>query len=247
MSIFEKEKAGTLWIILTAFSLANVLFYGTADSAPESLRILAVVEWRRDLTYMKTVCLIGSFTSFIHRPRRESQLEREITLPTLSEVPDVGGKTYNHLYYKIEGGAMRKLLALPKLLAVLTVAAATLLLVGAASAGVVNGQCGYDNNGHLWCWGQGDGAGVPQGLWIAVETFQIANIPGLDLPQYQDKIYVWNGSQWVHIKTNEYSLIGGASQPTSLSNYQAWILCKYSNLSPPLWEGSGSNCGPPPQ
>jgi hypothetical protein len=32
-TVFEREKAGALWIIPTAFSLANMLFYGTADNS----------------------------------------------------------------------------------------------------------------------------------------------------------------------------------------------------------------------
>jgi hypothetical protein len=31
-NLFEREKAGALWIIPTAFSLANMLFYGTAEN-----------------------------------------------------------------------------------------------------------------------------------------------------------------------------------------------------------------------
>jgi formylglycine-generating enzyme required for sulfatase activity len=37
-----------------------------------------------------------STTQQIHRPRRESQLERERTFPTPLEVPDVDGKTWTN-------------------------------------------------------------------------------------------------------------------------------------------------------
>jgi hypothetical protein len=203
---------------------------------------------------MKTVRLIGSFTPFIHRPRRKSQLEREITVPTQSEVPDVDGKTYNHLYYKIEEGAMRKLLALPKLLAVFTVAAATLLLVGAASAGLSYlHHCEYRNNGAaLWCMGQEvlDGRWV----WVGVMTYRTGYIPGSygvePLAQYLEQVYVWNGSSWGSpVLSRPYSLIGGSSQ-TTLTSSQAWVSCLQTNQGRPWWEQPGiiinNTCGLPP-
>ncbi len=124
---------------------------------------------------------------------------------------------------------MRKLLALPKLLAVFTVVAATLLPVGAASAGVVNSRCWLiDNNRALWCQGQSDGYPYQRGLWIGARHIPIS------ASQHRVDHYRWDGRQWVYINTGYHPIV--ATSPTTPGWQQTWTwLNCMNNYSASIW------------
>jgi hypothetical protein len=124
---------------------------------------------------------------------------------------------------------MRKLLTLPKLLAVFTVAAATLLPVGAASAGVVNNRCyRVDNNRALWCQGQSDGYPYQRGLWIGARHTSIS------ASQHRVDHFWWNGRQWMYFHTGYHPIVATPSTSTGWLQTQIWWNC-YNNYSASLW------------